>query len=53
VKYHFVKDMVEEKKVLLEKFDTSKNVADSRTKSVSTEKFSFCREVMGIATLNL
>jgi hypothetical protein len=38
--YHFVRDMVEEKKVLLEKVDTLKNVADSFTKSVSTKKFS-------------
>jgi hypothetical protein len=29
-----VRDMVEEKKVLLEKVDTLKNVADSWTKSV-------------------
>jgi hypothetical protein len=28
VQYHFVRDMVEEKKVLLEKVDTLKNVAD-------------------------
>ena len=34
VQYHFVRDMVEGMKVLLE------NVADSLTKSVSTEKFS-------------
>jgi hypothetical protein len=27
VQYHFVRDMVEEKKVLLEKVDTLKNVA--------------------------
>jgi phosphoribosyl-AMP cyclohydrolase len=40
VQYHFVKDMVEEKKVLLEKVDTLKNVADSLTKSVSIEKIS-------------
>jgi hypothetical protein len=32
--------MVEDKKVLLEKLDTLKNVADSSTKSVSLEKFS-------------
>jgi hypothetical protein len=32
--------MVEEKKVLLEKVDTLKNVVDSLTKSMSTEKFS-------------
>ena len=53
VQYHFVRYMVEEKKVLLEKVNTMKNVADSLTKSVSTEKFSWCRESMGIATLNL
>jgi phosphoribosyl-AMP cyclohydrolase len=40
VQYHFVRDMVEEKKVLLEKVDTLKNVVDSLTKSVSTENFS-------------
>ena len=40
VQYYFVRDMVEEKKVLLMKVDTLKNVADSLTKSVSTEKFS-------------
>ena len=43
VQYHFVTDMVEDKKVLLEKVDTLKIVADSLTKSVSTEKFSWCR----------
>jgi hypothetical protein len=32
--------MVEEKKVLLEKVDTLKNVADSLTNPVSTENFS-------------
>jgi hypothetical protein len=40
VQYHFMRDMVEEKKVFLEKVDTLKNVADSLTKSVSIEKFS-------------
>ena len=53
VQYHFVRDMVEDKKVLLEKVDTVKNVADSLTKSISTEKFSWCREYMGIASLDL
>jgi phosphoribosyl-AMP cyclohydrolase len=52
VQYHFVRDMVEEKKVLLEKVDTLKNVADSLTKSVSTEKFSWCRVTMGIVSLD-
>jgi phosphoribosyl-AMP cyclohydrolase len=52
VQYHFVRDMVEEKKVLLEKVDTLKNVADSLTKSVSTKKFSWCRVTMGIVSLD-
>ena len=52
MKYHFVRDMVEKKKVLLEKVDTLDNVADSLTKFVSTEKFSWCRAVMGISSLD-
>ena len=40
--------MVEQNKVLLEKVDTLENVADSLTKSVSTQKFSWRRENMGI-----
>ena len=52
VQYHFVRDMVESMKVLLEKVDTMENVADSLTKSVSTEKFSWCRVAMGIFALD-
>ena len=52
VQYHFVRDMVESKKVLLEKVDTLDNVADSLTKSVSTKKFSWCRAIMGIYALD-
>jgi hypothetical protein len=44
--------MVGEKKVLLEKVDTLKNVADSLKKSVSTEKFPWCRVTMGIVALD-
>lgn len=40
VQYHFVRAMVEEKKVLLVKVDTLKNVANSLKKSVSVDKFS-------------
>ena len=54
VQYHFVRDIVEDKKVLMEKVDTVKFFfSDSLTKSVSIEKFSWCRESMGIASLNL
>jgi hypothetical protein len=52
IQYHFVRDMVEEKKMLLMKVDTLKNVVDSLTKYVSTEKFSWCRGSMGISTLD-
>jgi hypothetical protein len=44
--------MIEENKVSLMKVDTLKNVADSLTKSVSTEKFSWCRGSMGIVALD-
>ena len=52
VQYHFVRDMVESMKVLLEKIDTLDNVVDSLTKFVSIEKFSWCRAAMGISAPN-
>jgi phosphoribosyl-AMP cyclohydrolase len=52
VQYKFVRDMVVDKKVLLMKVDNLKNVADSLIRSVSTEKLSWCRETMDIATLD-
>jgi hypothetical protein len=52
VQYHFVRDMVEENKVLLMKVYTLKNVVDSLIKFVSTEKFSWCRGSMGIVALD-
>eukprot|EP00253_Pinus_taeda_P014861 PITA_14861 len=51
VQYHFVRDMIEEKHVLLVKVDTLKNTADALIKSVSSEKFSWCRETMGVSGL--
>eukprot|EP00253_Pinus_taeda_P015319 PITA_15319 len=52
VQYQFVRDMIEDKKVLLVKVDTLKNTADAFTKSVSSEKFSWCREIMGVLGLD-
>jgi hypothetical protein len=52
VQYDFVRDMVEENKVLLVKVDTLKKVADSLIKYISTESFSWCREKMGITSIN-
>eukprot|EP00253_Pinus_taeda_P012544 PITA_12544 len=51
VQYRFVRDMIEDKKVLLVKVDTLKNIADALTKFVSYEKFSWCGETMGISGL--
>ena len=51
VQYHFVRYMVEAKRVLLVKVDTLKNVTDALTKFVSTQKFSWCRETMGVEEL--
>ena len=48
-----MRDMVEDKKVLQEKVDTMKNVADSLTKYVSIEIFFYFRESMSIDALNL
>jgi hypothetical protein len=53
VKYHFMRDMVERNKVLLEKVDTLENIANSLTNSVSDMKFSWYREEMGIGVLVL
>ena len=52
VKYDFIRNMVERKKVLVEKVDTLDNVADSLTKFVNTKKFSWCRAAMGISSLD-
>ena len=50
VQFHFVRDMVEDGKVNLEKVDTVKNVADALTKPVGTEKFRWCSECMRLLT---
>ena len=46
VKFHFVRDMVEDGKVNLDKEDTIKNV--SNAKIVGIEKFRWCLESMGL-----
>ena len=52
IQYHFVRDMIEENKVSLMKVETLNNVADSLEKSMSTEKFYWCRGSMGIVVLD-
>eukprot|EP00253_Pinus_taeda_P032584 PITA_32584 len=52
VQYHFVRDMIEDKKVLLVKVDTLKKTANALTKYVNSKKFSWCRETMGVGGLD-
>ena len=47
-----MRDMIEDKRVLLVKVETLKNVANALIKSVSTQKFSWCRETMGVVELD-
>lgn len=48
VQCHFVREMVDYGKILIEKVDTMDNVVDSCTKLVTTKKLSCCRKVMGL-----
>jgi hypothetical protein len=47
-----VRDMFEDKKVLLVNVVTFNNIVDSLTNSVITGNLSWCREEMGIAALD-
>ena len=48
VQYHFFRDMIDDKKGLVVKVDILKNIVDALKKSVNSEKFSWCREIMGV-----
>jgi hypothetical protein len=52
VQYHFVREIVENGKVLLEKVDIVENVAYLLTKLVSIENFTWCRSEMGLISLS-
>jgi len=47
-----MREMVEVKKVLVVKVDTLKNITNALTKPLRTEKFSWCRETIGIARMD-
>ena len=44
--------MVDDSKVKIEKIETLVNVADALTKPMSTEKFIWCSESMGLSARN-
>ena len=48
VKYHFIREVLEDKLLQLAKVHTSENPADLLTKGLSSERFAHCRALMGI-----
>ena len=51
VKYHFIRDVLEDKQMELMKVHTTKNPADLLTKGLPGESFVYCRELMGVKYL--
>eukprot|EP01018_Ginkgo_biloba_P035630 Gb_34550 [translate_table: standard] len=43
VRFHFIKEMIEDGEICLQKVKTEKNVADALMKVVSTQKFVWCQ----------
>jgi predicted aldo/keto reductase-like oxidoreductase len=48
IKYHFVRDVIEEGKVKVCKISTHDNVADTMTKLVPVAKFELCSSLVGL-----
>ncbi|MCO5595029.1 hypothetical protein L7F22_049066 [Adiantum nelumboides] len=48
VKYHFIREMVENKQVQLVKVHTTDNLVDLLTKGLPGESFAHCRKLLGI-----
>lgn len=49
VRYHWIRDVLENKLLQIEKIHTNDNGADMMTKALSKEKIEFCKEAAGIA----
>ena len=48
VKYHFIREMLEEKQIQLVKVHTTENPADLLTKGLLAESFAHCRRLLGV-----
>lgn len=48
VHYHFVRDMVEDDKIILKKIDTNLNLLNMLTQSVTREKFNWFKNSLGL-----
>jgi len=49
VQYHFVREVVEDVNVDMQKIHTKDNLADAMTKSINTNKFEWCRSCYGLS----
>ena len=49
-KYHFIRYLIEDKRVILEMICRSKNLADILTKGVTIEKLKLCAASVGLLT---
>ena len=50
VKYHFIRDIIADKKVLIQKINTKDNPADMFTKSLPIYKFKQCLNLIGVCS---
>jgi len=49
VQYHFVREVVEDGNVDMQKIHTKDNIADTVTKPINTGKFEWCRSCYGLS----
>ncbi|KAI5061126.1 hypothetical protein GOP47_0023631 [Adiantum capillus-veneris] len=48
VKYHFIREVLEDKRLQLAKIHTIENPTDLLTKGLPSKRFAHCRALMGI-----
>ena len=48
MKYHFIRDVLEDKLMELVKVHTDDNPVDLLTKGLASERFAHCRALMGV-----
>ncbi|GJT39468.1 hypothetical protein Tco_0939333 [Tanacetum coccineum] len=48
VRYHFIREIVESKKIEVAKIGTKNNAADAFTKVVPGPKFKYCMQILGV-----
>jgi hypothetical protein len=48
IKYHFIRDIVAEGKIKVDKIHTDENPANMLTKSFSNTKFKHCLDLVGV-----